>query len=258
MSERKSVAFLGHSWCRRFEGAILDGVIAVEKCIDSYKHQPYFFFSAGGGHLYMIHELEENLVEVSQRIKSTCDMVEVLVVMLGANDVAEYPGEIKKWARVLIKCMYMLYFGGAAKKVVFLEVGPRFFPNGFSESNTEYLPVDGVTTCDDGEALYAQNIKLFNDVIHQEFKPHPDCYVIYMAGMQNMRPYMRNDGKHLNDKGLRKCFGVMKREVVRISNKDSWYDLPAEMQERLLPMYRSLMGLVQEGQEIEEPEEIDE
>ncbi len=69
---------------------------------------------------------------------------------------------------------------------------------------------------------------------------------------------MRNDGKHLNDKGLRKLFGVMKREVVRIGNKDSWYDLPAEMQERLLLMYRSLMGLVQEGQEIEEPEEIDE
>ncbi len=68
---------------------------------------------------------------------------------------------------------------------------------------------------------------------------------------------MRSDGKHLNDKGLRKLFGVMKRDVIKISSKVSWYDLPPEMQDRLLPMYRSLMGLVQEGQEETDPDVAD-
>ncbi len=153
-------------------------------------------------------------------------MCEAIVIMLGSNDVCEYPGAVQEIARKLIGACIALHTDKVTKRVIFVEVGQRFGPNGFNASNTDFQPVPGVLDWPAVEDLYLQKITQFNDVMHQELKTHPDCYVVPLSGLnKDMRRWMDGDGRHLSPEDLVKAFKVIKRAAIKITKKDCFQHL---------------------------------
>ncbi|MCP3933054.1 MAG: hypothetical protein GY705_28620 [Bacteroidetes bacterium] len=84
-----------------------------------------------------------------------------------------------------------------AKRVIFMEIGQRYGPNGFNKTNTDFQPIPGVLDWPAIEELYLQKITEFNNIMHQELKSHPDCYVVPLSGLnKDMKSWI--DGRQLS------------------------------------------------------------
>ncbi len=63
------------------------------------------------------------MAELKFRIRRCVGSADVLVILMGTNNIAEYPGETVDRARQLIQCATDLHFSGVANRVLCVEVG---------------------------------------------------------------------------------------------------------------------------------------
>ena len=129
----KSVLFFGHSWAHRLGEDFEQNNLDKECRFDPDKQVCFFAHSIYGRPIYTIKECLERWDEVSTFVRG----VDLLVFLLGANDIASDPTHCKEWAHELVQMGLDLHLHGLVKRIAFVEAVPRVGPRSFRRTDTE-------------------------------------------------------------------------------------------------------------------------
>ena len=218
----KKVVFFGHSWVRQLEELARKGGLDDNAKFDGVNHFVEYVHEVKGKKMYMI----EDALAVFKDIFSTTGYCDIIVLILGGNDVAEHPGKISFLAKRLVLLATKLWNTRVAGRVVIVQSAPRLGNNAFRISNQDFHPDFGVSR-EDGESLYIEKLVKFHDQIKEHVKDHPDIHYLPLKGMYyQMLDWLKpEDGKHLTKKGVNKLHLMLKQQIISISSKNAITDM---------------------------------
>ena len=132
----QKVVFMGNSWVPCLKAALDRGVVPEERLFKRDEHRMFYIHQINGQRLYMIKNAKDNYELIKKRIKK-CN---VLIICLGGNDVAEFPGDIATHVHDLVQLANDLHVQGIADRVGLVEGSPRKGKNAFLATNVDFIP----------------------------------------------------------------------------------------------------------------------
>ena len=105
------------------------------------------------------------------RILAETGYCDVMVLVLGGNDVAQFHGQVEKWAKKLMFVATKIWNNRIAGRVVILQSAPRVGPRAFWQSNTDFYTEDGFAR-EEGESMYVEKLQVFHDLLKSHVEGH--------------------------------------------------------------------------------------
>ncbi|MCP3952352.1 MAG: hypothetical protein GY697_09075, partial [Desulfobacterales bacterium] len=145
-------------------------------------------------------ELAKDLLDNFEALRREIGFVDIVVFVMGTNDLVSAPLELDTHVNDLLKVGVMLVASGTARYIAYVEVVARLMPNGFGNKAAEQFKVkSGVRTPRDINNYFWSLAMIFNSKISSRVANHQDFFVINLDALKySPRQWLLADGIHLN------------------------------------------------------------
>ncbi len=203
----KTIALMGHSFVGRLQEHGNDSTSPVQFNMgcDINQHIVFYLHKFDGFKISTIYDLNtEGLWEAVKKIRGE-RMFDLVVLLLGGNDVANSPFDTGKQVYDLFDIIDFDMVNNITKKVAILELPERF---SFLPTNRDFRPEVCGKSLDACIALYGRRIWRFNQIVDELATDRENVHVIPIKGLHQNQPRWMLDGIHY------KCVGEIKLQVI--------------------------------------------
>ncbi len=207
---------MGHSWARRLELYELNGSLVPNLGLDPGGHSITYIHAVNGQNLYTVDDFDlNNIYSIKELIGKKAHLV---IIILGTNDIASHPMDVAMKVNSLYNIGGIVTTNQGARMVSFVEVFPRFGPQGFLLLNTDFLPIPGVNTWNDCNITFRGYMNQWNTDLYSRCLLDEHMFYIPMRGTHINEQQWLMDGLHLNLQGEIKFQHTLKRYAINLGH----------------------------------------
>ncbi len=218
----KRIFILGHSFARRLERvtgrSYLDyGVLANLGCT---RDEVYFITSLHDRWGHRLENIKFNLIQdvLDHWYDILCEYgrCDVLILLLGSNDVASRPTESNECISglLLLANTFRRYM---ARRIAFVEVIPRYSPGGFPVHHCPDFQVDDIQSPEEVDQMFKEKATNWNTLLKKYIKGNPDFHWITMKGLRG-EDRIDMDGIHFTDASQQDFAKSLKRRIYSLAS----------------------------------------
>ncbi len=202
---RTHVLLMGHSFVRRLGKQRLDIGIDLERSFVEYcgqiNNQPLNFI--------------EELVKFLPNFRQEYLIPDVLVLMLGSNDLCSFPYESAMGLGLRLAAVGKWFLKNGVKRIVFTEVLPRLGDRAFRPCPQFLRHQDGrMKTIGEAEEEFTMRASEFNCIVWFFCKANGECSLLKWRGLHRRMRSQLIDGIHLSGQGMEKLRRSLKRALI--------------------------------------------
>ncbi|MCP3955584.1 MAG: hypothetical protein GY697_25700, partial [Desulfobacterales bacterium] len=172
----QKVVYIGHSFVKGMLDSERSRSIRQNGGFDRNQHLcKYVTCLPPDVQIYLARDLVDNFDALRREI----GFADIVVIVMGTNDLVSAPLDLDKHVNDLLKVGVMLVASGTARYIAYVEVVARLMPNGFGKKAADQFKVKrGVRSPRDIDNYFWSLAMIFNSKLSTRVTNHPDCFII--------------------------------------------------------------------------------